>query len=141
MYCMYCGKEINENAYVCLGCGALVKKKPKQVEIMSKDQNSVEHEREERKFKIGTGITIVLLIISTFLYLVGGGGGYYVSDINRKDLVVAGCVISIIALAVSTTILFWIIKEKNFSSKWTYIFIYIISAFLFLFGFFVTINL
>ena len=32
LYCGYCGKEINENAYFCVNCGALVnevKPKPK----------------------------------------------------------------------------------------------------------------
>lgn len=38
MFCPYCGKEINENAAVCLGCGRSVKNIRKPAE---QDSNSV----------------------------------------------------------------------------------------------------
>ena len=32
MFCKNCGKEINEGAYVCLGCGAKVEREVKPVQ-------------------------------------------------------------------------------------------------------------
>lgn len=30
MYCRYCGKELDDKAYVCVGCGRLVNEPPKR---------------------------------------------------------------------------------------------------------------
>ena len=38
MYCQYCGKEINDQADVCLGCGCAVRTRQKSTE---RDSNSV----------------------------------------------------------------------------------------------------
>lgn len=131
MYCFYCGKEIGENAYVCLNCGALIKKPPKQEDVLSKDDSAMENMREETKFKICNGISYVLLFITTFLFLMGSGirnTSFY------ENLANAGLVFSIITLVVSTVTLFWTLKEKNFGSKWAYVFVYSIAVFLFIFG-------
>lgn len=66
MFCKYCGKEVPENAYVCLGCGCVVDKK--SVERKS-NNNLFETERTSK-----TSLLFKLfLIISFSMALVGLG--------------------------------------------------------------------
>ena len=146
MYCIHCGKEINENAFVCTGCGALVKKPPKQkIEVESKDESEIEYSRSEKRLKIWMGISIVLLFFSAFLFAVSGSTYLYFAtyDSSRsysyiRDgayLATGGFINAILALGASTTGFVLGLKEKqNFNLKFTSICLFAVSVFLFIFG-------
>ena len=93
MYCRNCGKEINENASVCIGCG--VPLKPVQ-----KESNT---------------LAIVGFVLSFFVSVAGlicsiiGYRKAVSENLDNKGLALAGIIISAINLAgiVLTILLYW----------------------------------
>ena len=83
MYCRNCGKEINENASICLNCGASVK-------LVAKDSNSM---------------AIVGFIMSFFVSIAGlicsivGYRNAVNGNADGKGLALAGIILSAIRLA------------------------------------------
>ena len=77
MYCKTCGKEINENAVVCVNCGVL---------LDNATLEQINGQKESKK-------TNVCALVGFILSLVGFVLGIYVSP-----LIVAGFILSIIGL-------------------------------------------
>ena len=77
MYCKTCGKEINENAVVCVNCGVL---------LDNATLEQINGHKESKK-------TNVCALVGFILSLVGFVLGIYVSP-----LIVAGFILSIIGL-------------------------------------------
>lgn len=77
MYCKTCGKEINENAVVCVNCGVL---------LDNATLEQINGQKESKK-------TNVCALVGFILSLVGFELGIYVSP-----LIVAGFILSIIGL-------------------------------------------
>ena len=61
MFCRNCGKELPENAYVCIGCGCLAESKPVQPTRKIENRNNFEN-ITEKKSKNGLLLKIFLMV-------------------------------------------------------------------------------
>ena len=90
MYCKNCGKEIDDNAYVCIHCGALV------------NENKA---TKNGKLNIFALVGFILSFFFSVPGLVLSIIGYQKADTdydgNMKNYAKAGIIISIVAFAIS----------------------------------------
>lgn len=100
MYCRKCGAQIDDEAYVCVHCGTMVK------ELPSESENSIEPNLEHG-YRKTNGFAIAGFVLSFF----GGILGLIFSIIGRnqclergddgENLAKAGIIISLVVMLVS----------------------------------------
>lgn len=93
MFCTNCGKEINENAYVCPGCGALV-----QPKSTSAPENGAK--KTNVLAIVGFVLSFIFPIAGLICSIIGHRNAAQYQD-QYKSLALAGIIISAVALALS----------------------------------------
>lgn len=76
MQCSKCGKELDENAVFCDGCGSFVMRR----EYSMLPNNGYRARRERR-----SRIWIVILLLALFAGVLGTGLGYGIIDYDRRQ--------------------------------------------------------
>lgn len=91
MYCKNCGKEINNNAYVCPNCGVLVKSAPTEV-VAKKESNT--------KALVGFILAFFLPIVGLILGIMGLKASNEMNG-EGKGLSIAAIIISSVSMVLS----------------------------------------
>ena len=76
MYCWNCGKELNENAYVCTGCGVLANSKPvvkssSRQEMSCPQEEVYQGKKRNKAFWVLFWISFGAVCLSFMLCLIG----------------------------------------------------------------------
>lgn len=140
MYCMYCGKEVSENAYVCVSCGALVKKPPQQEEEqLTKDSAPIAPIRSGKALKVFMGLAFIFLFLSVLMFVMAGSPAMYVDYAERIydacDLLIGALINAFFTFMLSVpTFIFGLKEKESFNLKWTSVCLFIVSVILLAFG-------
>lgn len=131
MFCINCGNKLNDNAYVCLNCGVLVRNRSENKVIKQRKKNNVNN-----KFLgfISVVMGILSLIFSLMLYFhdISSVGMY--TEIGERILFTLDYAVPAILLS-SITLFFSLVSKKNNYNKIVFLlsllsFFFIITEFI-----------
>lgn len=110
MFCTNCGNKVDENAYVCVNCGVLLKKRIETKNIRTKNDANI-----TGKFSLIFGFLALISSLSLFLYDISSVGMY--TEIYERILYALDySLISI--LVASVCLVLSLVGKKNAYSKY-----------------------
>lgn len=131
MFCKYCGKEVDEQAYVCTGCGCLIERTPQKKQENKKPTGQEDLETVSQKSKIQLWLKILIIIAFScigvaliFDFSAIADAHIYVSSYSSSvyfypgysSFAIYGFIYGILSLCAGTTaFILALIKEKEFT--------------------------
>lgn len=111
MYCTNCGSKIEENSYICVSCGMLLKNRSNNIVIKQRRKSSI---NSLSIVSIVLGVFSILFSIMLFFYDISSVGMY--TEIYERIIYVLDYSISAILLS-TVTCIFSLIDKKNVCSN------------------------
>ena len=129
MYCTNCGSKIEENSYICVICGTLLRNRSNNIIIKQKRKSNID---SLSIVSIVLGVFSILFSIMLFFYDISSVGMY--TEIYERIIYVLDYSVSAILLS-TVTFIFSLIDKKNVCSNISLLlsllsFFFIISEFI-----------
>ena len=111
MYCTNCGSKIEENSYICVNCGTLLRNRSNNIIIKQKRKSNID---SLSIVSIVLGVFSILFSIMLFFYDISSVGMY--TEIYERIIYVLDYSVSAILLS-TVTFIFSLIDKKNVCSN------------------------